>query len=43
MGVDSEHIHRILKEFFGYDAFKGDQEQVIQHLVSGGDAFVGIL
>ncbi len=40
MGVDSEHIHRILKEFFGYDAFKGDQEQVIQHLVSGGDAFV---
>ncbi|MCQ2169376.1 MAG: DNA helicase RecQ, partial [Bacteroidales bacterium] len=29
-----------LKEFFGYDGFKGDQEQIISHLVGGGDAFV---
>lgn len=29
-----------LKEFFGYDTFKGDQEAVITHLMGGGDAFV---
>ena len=33
-------IHSILKNFFGYDSFKGDQERIIDHLVSGGDAFV---
>ena len=40
MEVDSAAIHRTLKEFFGYDAFKGDQEDIINHLVGGGDAFV---
>ena len=40
MKADSVQIHRFLKEFFGYDAFKGDQEEVISHLVEGGDAFV---
>lgn len=40
MIADSVQIHRILKDFFGYDAFKGEQEQVISHLVRGGDAFV---
>ena len=40
MKADSVQIHRFLKEFFGYDAFKGDQEKVISHLVEGGDAFV---
>ncbi|MCR5519688.1 MAG: DNA helicase RecQ [Bacteroidales bacterium] len=33
-------IHSTLKTFFGYDTFKGDQEQVINHLLNGGDAFV---
>ena len=37
---DSATIHRTLKEFFGYDGFKSDQEKIITHLVSGGDAFV---
>ena len=36
----SAQIHRTLKEFFGYDNFKGDQEKVIDHLLNGGDAFV---
>ena len=40
MKVDSALIHKTLKEFFGYDAFKGDQERIITHLVGGGDAFV---
>jgi len=38
--ADSGIIHRTLKEFFGYDSFKGNQEAVIWHLVGGGDAFV---
>ncbi len=33
-------IHSLLKEFFGYDTFKGDQESVITHVVAGGNAFV---
>ncbi len=33
-------IHKTLKDFFGYDNFKGDQERVITHLLSGEDAFV---
>ena len=36
----SAEIRRTLKEFFGYDTFKGDQEKVIEHLLDGGDAFV---
>ena len=36
----SDIIHSKLKEFFGYDAFKGDQQSVINHLIQGGDAFV---
>ena len=40
MTIDSATIHRTLKEFFGYDTFKGDQERVIRHLLDGGDAFV---
>lgn len=40
MTVDSAQIHRTLKDFFGYDTFKADQEQVITHLMAGGDAFV---
>ena len=40
MIADSATIHGTLKEFFGYDGFKGDQEEIINHLVGGGDAFV---
>ena len=40
MKPDSALIHKTLKEFFGYDAFKADQEKIIQHLIGGGDAFV---
>ena len=37
---DRETVHRTLKEFFGFDSFKGDQEEIIRHIVEGGDAFV---
>ena len=40
MAVDSAVLQSKLKTFFGYDAFKGDQEQIIQHLAAGNNAFV---
>lgn len=40
MKVSSEDLHKKLKEFFGFDAFKGNQEGIITHLIGGGDAFV---
>ena len=40
MTPDPAQIRKTLKEFFGYDAFKADQEQIIRHLIGGGDAFV---
>jgi len=30
----------VLRATFGYDAFKGDQEEVISHVIDGGDALV---
>ncbi|MCQ2139112.1 MAG: DNA helicase RecQ [Bacteroidales bacterium] len=40
MAIESDILRSKLKQFFGFDSFKGDQEQVITHLVEGGDAFV---
>lgn len=40
MAIDSRQLHSKLKEFFGFDSFKGDQERIISHLVAGNDAFV---
>ena len=40
MNIDSALIHSRLKEFFGYNTFKGDQEKIITHLLEGKDAFV---
>ena len=40
MAIDSAILQSKLKQFFGFDAFKGDQERIIRHLVDGGNAFV---
>ena len=40
MAIDPNILHAKLKTFFGYDAVKGEQEPIIQHLVEGGNAFV---
>ena len=40
MNVTSQELHDKLKTFFGWDAFKGNQEDIIKHLIEGGDAFV---
>ena len=40
MRANSVILHEKLKTFFGYDSFKGDQENIISHLIEGNNAFV---
>ena len=40
MAIDSALLHGKLKEFFGFDSFKADQEKIITHLANGNNAFV---
>ncbi|MGM9764467.1 MAG: DNA helicase RecQ [Candidatus Cryptobacteroides sp.] len=40
MEINSEILHSKLKEFFGFDSFKSEQEKIITHLTSGKNAFV---
>ena len=40
MTIDSALLHGKLKEFFGFDSFKADQERIITHLANGNNAFV---
>lgn len=35
-----DRLHECLKEYFGFDTFKGHQEEIIRHLLDGGDTFV---
>src|SRR5690606_40062415 len=35
-----EQARRILKDVFGYDAFRGNQAAIIERVASGGDALV---
>ena len=40
MTIESSVLYSKLKEFFGFDSFKADQERIIKHLVGGNNAFV---
>ena len=40
MTIDSSVLYSKLKEFFGFESFKADQERIIKHLVGGNNAFV---
>jgi len=40
MQITSEFLHEQLKTFFGFNSFKSPQEEIIMHLINGGDAFV---
>ena len=37
---NSSELHIQLKRHFGFNTFKGQQEEIISHLLQGGDAFV---
>ncbi|MQY04989.1 DNA helicase RecQ [Actinomadura macrotermitis] len=37
---DVDETLRTLQRVFGYDAFRGEQQEVIDHVVNGGDALV---
>lgn len=36
----SPHLRDILRDVFGYSAFRGEQERIISHVAQGGDALV---
>ena len=40
MEITSKELHRRLKKYFGFDSFKGGQEQIMQNLLRGRDGFV---
>ncbi|MEU1298581.1 DNA helicase RecQ [Streptomyces shenzhenensis] len=39
-GVTESEALATLHRIFGYDAFRGEQEEIIEHVVAGGDAVV---
>ena len=39
-GVEVSEALRVLRRVFGYDAFRGSQREIIDHVVGGGDALV---
>ena len=40
MSISSETLHKNLKEIFGFNSFKGRQEQIIKNLLDGKDGMV---
>jgi ATP-dependent DNA helicase RecQ len=39
-GGEPSEAQRVLQRVFGYDSFRGDQREIIEHLVGGADALV---
>src|SRR6187401_12034 len=39
-GVDVGRALEVLRRVFGYDAFRGNQQEIISHVIGGGDALV---
>ncbi|WP_406477185.1 DNA helicase RecQ [Streptomyces platensis] len=37
---DASEAVRVLRRVFGYDAFRGSQQEIIEHVIGGGDAVV---
>ena len=37
---NEQRAAQVLRDVFGYSSFRGQQQQVVEHLVSGGDALV---
>ena len=40
MSITSETLHKKLKEIFGYNSFRGDQEKIINNLLLQNDTMV---
>ncbi len=40
VGIDKKELLKTLKSFFGFNAFKGQQDQIIGNILQGKDAFV---
>ena len=38
--AEKRNLTETLKKYFGFDTFKGDQEQIILNLLDGNDTFV---
>ncbi|HAR37184.1 MAG TPA: ATP-dependent DNA helicase RecQ, partial [Porphyromonadaceae bacterium] len=37
---EQDHLYKGLKKYFGFDTFKGNQEAIMQSILSGKDTFV---
>src|SRR5688572_18578490 len=37
---NEQRAAQVLRDVFGYSSFRGEQQQVVEHLVGGGDALV---
>ncbi|MFD6255222.1 DNA helicase RecQ [Nocardia sp. NPDC060256] len=40
VGTESGAAQEVLRRVFGYDSFRGDQREIVEHVVAGGDALV---
>ncbi len=40
LSIQSEGALGVLNRIFGYDAFRGNQQEIIEHVIGGGDALV---
>ncbi|MFI7002523.1 DNA helicase RecQ [Nocardia sp. NPDC050175] len=40
VGAESGAAQEVLRRVFGYDSFRGDQREIVEHVVAGGDALV---
>jgi ATP-dependent DNA helicase RecQ len=38
--AEADEARRILREVFGYPSFRGQQEEIVRHVVAGGDGLV---
>ena len=40
LGADPVEAAGVLRRVFGYESFRGAQQEIIEHLIGGGDALV---
>ncbi|MFE3443496.1 DNA helicase RecQ [Nocardia sp. NPDC059180] len=40
IGAEPDAAQQVLRRVFGYDSFRGDQQDIVDHVVAGGDALV---